>query len=174
MGGMIAQELVLSYPDKVNKLLLYASYCGGNESVYPSNPEVFDTFSNTSGENCNILLRSASLMFPKKWRTENPNYTDLFNNPSSNISRDTILNQSNAIFSWRGTCNRLKQIANPTLIITGTDDILVPSINSSTIANRIPNSQLIQVMSSGHGLMYQCPEKFCSIISTFLEYDYHI
>ena len=70
MGGMIAQELALSYPEKVNKLILYASYCGGNESKYTSNPEVIETFSDISGVTCNILLRSASLMFPKKWRVK--------------------------------------------------------------------------------------------------------
>ena len=43
MGGMIAQELALTYPEKVNKLILYASYCGGNESKYTSNPEVIET-----------------------------------------------------------------------------------------------------------------------------------
>ena len=169
MGGMIAQELALTYPEKVNKLILYASYCGGNESKYTSNPEVIETFSDISGVTCNILLRSASLMFPKKWRAENPNYTDLFDNPSSILSTDTILNQSKAIFSWRGTYNRLNQIAKPTLLITGTEDILVPSINSSIIAKRITNSQLVQVTGSGHGLMYQFPEKFSSNILTFLE-----
>ena len=126
MGGMIAQELALSYPEKVNKLILYASHCGGNESKYTSNPEVIETFTNISGATCNILLRSASLMFPKKWRTENLNYTDLFDNPSSIISTDTILNQSKAIFSWRGTYNRLNQIAKPTLIITGTEEHTCP------------------------------------------------
>ena len=169
MGGMIAQELALNYPDKVNKLILYASYCGGNESIYTSNPEVIETFSNLSGATCNILLRSASLMFPKKWRTENPRYTDLFDNPSSILLTDTILNQSKAIFSWKGTCKRLNQITKPTLIITGTEDILVPSINSSIIADRITNSKLVQIIGSGHGLMYQFPEKFSSLISIFLE-----
>jgi len=170
MGGMIAQELALTYPDKVNKLILYASYCGGNDSIYPSSPEFFDTFSANSGVTSNVLLRSASLMFPKKWCAENPDYHHLFDNPSSIISRDTIINQGKAIFYWRGTGDRLNQIAKPTLIITGTEDILVPSINSSIIAERISNSQLIQIKGSGHGLMYQVPEKFCNIVSQFLEY----
>lgn len=168
MGGMIAQELVLHYPDKVNKLVLYSSYCGGNESSYTSNPEVIKLFSNLSGSSCNMLLSLASLMFPKKWRTENPNYCDLFDNPSSMVSTETILNQSRAIFSWRGTCDKLNEIAKPTLILTGAEDVLVPAINSSIIAERIRKSNLIQVVDCGHGFMYQLPEKFSSIVSTFL------
>jgi pimeloyl-ACP methyl ester carboxylesterase len=48
MGGMIAQEVALSNPDKVEKLIIYASTCGTNQSVAPS-PEVVDIFSNQSG-----------------------------------------------------------------------------------------------------------------------------
>jgi len=38
MGGMIAQQLTLNYPDKVDNLIIYASYCGGKQSI-PPNPE---------------------------------------------------------------------------------------------------------------------------------------
>jgi pimeloyl-ACP methyl ester carboxylesterase len=36
MGGMITQELSISDPEKVNKLIIYASICGGNDSVPPN------------------------------------------------------------------------------------------------------------------------------------------
>ena len=36
LGSFIAQELTLNYPQKVDKLVLSAGYCGGNEAVYPS------------------------------------------------------------------------------------------------------------------------------------------
>ena len=34
MGGMIAQQLTLNYSDKVDDLIIYASNCGGNESIH--------------------------------------------------------------------------------------------------------------------------------------------
>jgi pimeloyl-ACP methyl ester carboxylesterase len=169
MGGMIAQELALNYPEKVKKLILYASHCGGNESRYISSPEAIQIFSNLSGSTCNILLRSASLMFPMKWREDNPNYTDLFDNSLSIIPTDTIINQSKAIFSWRGTFTRLKKITKATMLLTGLDDILVPSINSSIISRHITDSKLIQIIGGGHGLMYQFPDEFSNIVSCFLD-----
>ena len=39
LGGRIAQELTLNYPDKVGRLILYAIGCGGKESV-PQSQEV--------------------------------------------------------------------------------------------------------------------------------------
>ena len=45
MGGMIAQELALNHPDKVDKLVIYGSSCGGKESKQPS-PNVTRAFEN--------------------------------------------------------------------------------------------------------------------------------
>lgn len=36
LGSFVAQELALNYPNKVDKLILSATYCGGNGTVYPS------------------------------------------------------------------------------------------------------------------------------------------
>ncbi len=36
LGSFVAQELALNYPNKVDKLILSATYCGGNRTVYPS------------------------------------------------------------------------------------------------------------------------------------------
>ena len=48
MGGMIAQQLTLNFPDKVDDLIIYASYCGGNQSIQPSK-QVLQQFTNLSG-----------------------------------------------------------------------------------------------------------------------------
>jgi hypothetical protein len=45
MGSFIAQELTLSHPEKVDKLILHASLCGGIE-LKPANPKVVQAFSN--------------------------------------------------------------------------------------------------------------------------------
>lgn len=42
MGGMIAQEVALSNPEKVGKLIIYASTCGTNQVLLPV--EVVDIF----------------------------------------------------------------------------------------------------------------------------------
>jgi pimeloyl-ACP methyl ester carboxylesterase len=43
MGGMIAQQLTLNYPDKVDDLIIYASYCDGNQSIAP-NQQIVEQF----------------------------------------------------------------------------------------------------------------------------------
>jgi alpha-beta hydrolase superfamily lysophospholipase len=36
LGSFIAQELTLNFPQKVDRLILHAAYCGGNETTYAS------------------------------------------------------------------------------------------------------------------------------------------
>ena len=54
-------------------------------------------------------------------------------------------------------------------MVTGTDDILLPSANSIILTEHIPGAWLAQFKDGVHGLMYQYPEKLSAIIDTFLD-----
>ena len=87
---------------------------------------------------------------------------------------ETILNQTlnkqiEAAASSAPTCDRLKNITQPTLVIVGTSDAATPAANSIRMAELIPGSWLVQIKGGGHGLMYQYPEQFSSVVKTFLE-----
>jgi pimeloyl-ACP methyl ester carboxylesterase len=75
MGGRIAQELTLNYPDRVGKLILYAIGCGGEGSV-PQSQEVRNEFVNGTGTAEDRIARLVPLFFPQEWRNENPNYLE--------------------------------------------------------------------------------------------------
>jgi len=47
-----------------------------------------------------------------------------------------------------------KKISIPTLIVTGTEDQVVPSTNSLVLADKMPVALLVQIKVAGHGLMY--------------------
>ena len=70
--------------------------------------------------------------------------------------------------NWSGVCSQLSNISKPTLIITGTEDVGVPAANSLILVQKIPGAWLVQIKGGGHGLMFQYPEKFSSILQTFL------
>ena len=63
----------------------------------------------------------------------------------------------------------MSKITQPTLVIVGSDDIWTPAANSLMIAEKIPGAWLFQIRDAGHGLMYQYPDKFSKVISTFLQ-----
>ena len=70
--------------------------------------------------------------------------------------------------NWSGICDDLSKISNPTLIITGTDDVVVPSANSLIIAAKIPGAWLVQIKDAGHSLFNQYPDKVDRVLQTFL------
>ncbi len=168
MGGFIAQELALTHPDKVGKLIIYASICGGKESAPPT-PDVLKVFSDQTGTSIDRIKRFMPLLFPTEWRTQNPNYLQNLPAITENIPNETLNLQTQAIINWPGTCNRLNSITQPTLVIVGTDDTLTVPANSLLMTEKISGAWLVQIRGGGHGLMFQSPEEFSNIVLTFLK-----
>lgn len=167
MGGFIAQELALVHPEKVNKLIIFASSCGGKYAIPPQvSPKAMKGMLNGNAS----LEEFISTLFPEKWIKENLDY--IKNNimiPAGKVSQESLLDQADANLNWKGTCDRLPNLKIPTLVLTGTYDITSPPENSLTIAQRIPGAWLIQITGGGHGLMFQYPEKVANVIDLFLK-----
>ena len=126
MGGRIAQELTLNYPDRVGKLILYAIGCGGEGSV-PQSQEVRNEFINGTGTAEDRIARLVPLFFPQEWRNENPNYLENIPKTTETILNQTLNKQIEAAANAPSTCDRLKNITQPTLVIVGTDDAATPA-----------------------------------------------
>ncbi len=107
-------------------------------------------------------------MFPEQWRIDNPNLIQELPRSIEISPIKTLDLQMEAITSWEGTCNRLKNITNPTMVLVGTDDVITVPENSIFMASKITGSWLIQMEGGGHAVMMQYPEKFGSIIDVFL------
>ncbi|HET6799489.1 MAG TPA: alpha/beta hydrolase [Nitrososphaeraceae archaeon] len=165
LGGFIAQEFALTYPDKVDRLTLLVSSCGGKESIPPQiSPEAFRSM--VSGNASKELFLST--LFPKEWIKENIDYISKnFVFPMGKIPAQNLLLQSQAAGNWTA-CDRLSNITNPTLIVAGTEDITAPPANSAMMAERIPGAWLAQMGGGGHGLIFQYPNEFSEIVETFL------
>jgi pimeloyl-ACP methyl ester carboxylesterase len=74
--------------------------------------------------------------------------------------------QSAALRNWLDTRTdrriELSKITQPTLIVNGNRDIMLPTINSHVLAEHIPNAQLVVYPDSGHGAHFQYPQSFLS------------
>jgi pimeloyl-ACP methyl ester carboxylesterase len=93
----------------------------------------------------------------------------IFQKTTETFLNQTLNKQIEAAASSAPTCDRLKNITQPTLVIVGTDDAATSAANSVRMAELIPGSWLVQIKGGGHGLMYQYPEQFSNIVETFLE-----
>ncbi len=166
LGGFIAQELALSHPEMVNRLILVASSCGGNQTIPPQiSPQDFKSM--VSGNATEELFLHT--LFPQDWIQNNTEYIENeFIFPMGKASSENLQLQSEAAGAWSGTCERLSNISVPTLVVTGTQDITSPPANSISLAEKIPGAWLVQIEEGGHGVMFQYSEKFAKIVETFL------
>jgi len=168
MGTNIALEFALRYPEKVNKLILYAADCGGKEAIQPS-AEVVQAMTDTSGTEEERGMRMLKTLFPEQWLKVNPDPGKYFPPVTESSSPENIRRQWDAMMKWAGAYSRLKQIRQRTLLITGADDVSTPPANSLMLAGEIPGARLVQINGAGHGLMYQFPDEFSKTLLLFLE-----
>ena len=172
MGSFVAQQLVITYPEKVNRLILYGSSCGGQEGI-PQDPKIISILSDFVNNHTKDASAFLEVTFPLKWIKENPNFLELIPKTSETILSSTVkkqfeINEDWLSTNWSGVCDLLQNVTKPSLIITGTEDKAIPSGNSLILVDKIPGSWLVQIEDAGHGLMYQYPEEFSEIVKTFL------
>jgi pimeloyl-ACP methyl ester carboxylesterase len=178
LGSFVAQELALNDPQKVDRLILHATYCGGNEAIYASGQALemvmilssAQVLQNMTAEEQAMVL--AQIMFPPEWLEEHPeilNTTVIQLAPSRSATPEIIQEQGLASGTWKGSCDRLANITQPTLLIVGDQDVVLPSANAVMMAQRIPNSWLVIIQGTGHGMAWQVPNEFTAIIQTFLK-----
>jgi pimeloyl-ACP methyl ester carboxylesterase len=182
MGGIIAQQVAVTHPEKFNRLILVATTCDGKESIPPSpqlaklGREVINKLLNNIPITQQEIKLMASTALGPAWiklHSESletlPEAKDLY----TNIPLNTLVQQSKVVENWRATnwngiCDELSKISNPTLIITGTDDFTMAPANSLILAGKIPEAWLVQIKDAGHAVMVQYPDEISKILNTFI------
>ncbi|MFO7794985.1 MAG: alpha/beta hydrolase [Promethearchaeia archaeon] len=171
MGGMIAQELVLNYPERVNKLVLASTNCGNPKSILPSKRVLADLTKDREGRSEKEIIEDfIDLLYTDKFIEENPDYIENAKRRmmKAPIKPEAYQRQIKAILTFNSG-RRLKNIKAPTLVIHGKDDILLPPKNAEIIADAIPNAKLEYFEKSGHTLFSHQPEKVGQTVLNFLK-----
>lgn len=170
LGGLIAQGLALSYPDKVISLVLGATSSGGPYAVAPS-PEVSQQLLDMATlppEKAVELF--AQICFSPAFIESNPGrVAELLEKGMETPASSPVGYRRQWEASMRfNAYDQLPQIKAPTLVIAGTDDRLLPAENSRILASRIPNAELVLLDGLGHGYAWEADEKSNQIVLDFL------
>ena len=149
MGGIIAQEFVLQYPERVDSLVLgctavrrparHSRRCRGHQAAMTDRHKM--TMDEALEASAPILYDSGT---PRALIDE-----DFVMRRRTYPTAEAYMAQLMAIYTWQ-SYDRLPRIAAPTLVIHGESDRLVPPANGKVIAGRIPGAKLVMLPKAGH------------------------
>lgn len=170
MGGIIAQELALNYPEKVKRLILWGSACGGRKTILPSLAAYKFLIGAIEGLTPERMAKSTiPLVFTKEFIKNNPEYIadKIQRILQCRIPYSSYMRQVRAFLNGN-TCRRLKKLNIPALILQGLQDITVPPKNGEILAELIPKATLILFEKSAHAIFSHEPELFLKTVFEFL------
>jgi pimeloyl-ACP methyl ester carboxylesterase len=166
LGGDIALSLAVNFPEKVDRMVIYAGDCGGPEKIEA--PKYRAVLKEVIS-NAHVPFEWAfAALFPIEWMNDHPDYWRTFPFPRERIRPLNIARQNRAYEDWQGAYEELPAIKNPVLIVTGTEDVSTPPENADILAEKIEGSRLIRFEGAGHGLMYQYPDRLADAVIEFL------
>lgn len=169
MGGMIAQEFVLRHPQKTHSLVLGCTTPGGPNAVRLSDSAFASAYSTKemSAEERGRALAEAC--FTKGYIDRHPEIVPAMVESRRQRPIDPVaLGHRMKAVHAHDTYDRLPQIACPTLVITGKDDVLISWENSRILAERIPGAKLVLLEPAGHLFWGEQPEQSLQALRSFL------
>ena len=170
MGGMIAQEFVLRHPRKARSLVLGCTTPGGPKAVRLGGDALTNAYSTTpmSAEERGKALAEAA--FTKGYIEQHPEIIPAMIEARRQRPLDplALAHRMKAAYA-HDTYERLSQVACPTLVITGKDDVLISWENSRILAERIPGAKLVLLEPAGHCFWIEQPEQSREAILAFLQ-----
>ncbi len=175
IGGKIAQEIAVQAPDLVRRLILAGTGPRGADTAASKSAEIFSATYDPP-EHLWIAAhfapsptsRAAGLAYlERKWRRKDrgPEVTE-----TSAAAQLQAIEKSNV--KTAGVWDYLAEIHQPTLVVHGSNDLIIPTVNGFTLQQRLPNAQLIVYPDSSHAPMYQYPELFLAHANLFLDADF--
>jgi len=176
MGGMIAQEVVLNYPERVGKLVLVVTHAGIDEESEVSLEmlkalgfEEGYSEEGTANSDLGRLMRAViSLSFNK--RLSKLILVPLAHVYTRIVGVKGLTGQFEAIKDYY-TQDRLHMIKAPTLVMTGTEDKLMPPGSSEVLASMIPDAKLVRVEGGSHAFHLEMSGRFNKEVLDFLRGD---
>lgn len=173
LGGFVAQQIALQAPELVRHLILTGTGPAGGVGIdrvgavsWPLMLKAVLTLRDPRSRlffTCTPDGRRAASAFLQRLKERR-------DNRDNRVTPRALLRQLQAIRAWgRQAPQDLGQLHMPTLVVNGDNDLMVPSVNSIDLANRIPHAQMILYEDAGHGAIFQNYADFVSKALTFLD-----
>lgn len=177
LGGFIAQELVVSRPHLVNKLILAGTNHGGM-NVIPISMEAMEVLTNREGDPLELVKRGIEIACAPGFMDRNPevvqeliDYRFTKPVPAPQYQAQVLAGAGTAAYTDDQVKERMASIRVPALILSGEFDRVVPPGNAGLMADKIANSQVVKISNTGHIFPIENPRETARVIKSFLLED---
>lgn len=173
MGGMVAQAYAMHASGGLRKLILVGTGPRGGDPT-PYQADVAKHARGNGNLDDYLFLffgRSDAAVAAGKafWARRHERRADL----DAPTRPESIMNQVAAARDWAQVRGErfadLKSIKVPTLVVNGSNDVMIPTINSFYLQQNIPDARLLLYPDSGHAAHFQYPELFVEQARIFLD-----
>jgi len=172
IGGKVAQEIAVQAPDLVRKLILVGTGPRGADTAASKSAEIFSAtydppehlwiaahfLPNANG-------RAAGLAYLERKHRRQDRVPEVSETSAAAQLRAIAVSNEKTEGVW----DYLATIRIPVLVIDGSNDLIIPTINGFTLQQHLPNAQLIIYPDSSHAPFYQYPELFLAHAALFLD-----
>lgn len=174
LGGFIAQELIISRPELVSKLILASTNHGGM-GVIPITAEALEVMTNREGDPVELVKRGIEIACAPGYAEKHPevvkelmDYRFTKPVPGPQYQAQVAAGAGTAAYTPDQVEDRMGSIQVPTLILFGEYDRVVPPGNGELMAEKIASAQVEILPGTGHIFPIEDPPAAADIIRKFL------
>jgi poly(3-hydroxyalkanoate) depolymerase len=167
-GGFLAQQFAYSYPERCAKLILAATSSG-----VASRPPTLKVLALMASPRRYLDAAHAQRIAPhiyggvfRRDKDKARHHAQQMESSAGSNSLIGYAYQAGAVYFWT-SIHWLHKIRQPTLVLAGKDDPLIPLANMKALAGLIPNARL-HVFDCGHLFLITLAEEVAPIINSFL------
>jgi 3-oxoadipate enol-lactonase len=168
MGGLIAQELALGSPDRVERLVLGGTHPGGRDAVRMDPAAAMMLMDRTPGTAREAAEASVPFLY-----ADDTNRDDIAIDIDVRVRHPmraaAYFGQLDAMRHHEGTLDRLPKLIAPTLVIHGREDRLVKPGNAEIIAAAIPDARLAWITGASHMFWTDRTQQTVAMVTEFLD-----
>jgi pimeloyl-ACP methyl ester carboxylesterase len=174
LGGFVAQVIAQTRPDLVRKIILAGTGPAGGSGISNVGAILQGAFQKAGAEHKHP---KHFLFFSPSARSQKAADAFLQRLGQRQVDRDTAVSdqtiqaQITAITGWGQAPDAgegLKQVRHPVLIANGDADVMVPTANSISLFEALPNAELSVFPDAGHGGIFQYADAFVDQALGFL------
>jgi pimeloyl-ACP methyl ester carboxylesterase len=170
LGGMVAQQILVERPELIRTAILVGTGPRGSVGVF--SPEVEQAASKIPADAQSLL----SLFFEPSESSQSAGRRHLERlmartDREPPASEAAVRAHVAALHAWSQQPtlpDGLAKVRQPVLVVSGSHDRMIPTMNSYNLSQQLANGELIVYPDSGHGSLFQYPERFTRDVARFV------